>query len=106
MKINISVIIPMNNEADNIERIVKEVPQALNKISDIQEYEIICVDDASTDKTLEKLKCISDSKFKIISLEERGKKSTAILAGIRVAQYQYIGMIDADLQTDPNDFRY
>lgn len=99
-----SLVIPLYNESLNVERIRQEVPSALDKIPHLEDYEIICVDDCSTDDTLKKLTEIQNPRFKIFSLVKRGGQSAAIAAGIRKCSYDIIGLIDADLQTSPSDF--
>jgi len=99
-----SLVIPLYNESLNVERIKMEVPSALDKIAQIEEYEIICIDDCSTDDTLVKLKAIKNPVFNVYKLEKKGGQSAAIAAGIRKCSYEIIGLIDADLQTSPHDF--
>lgn len=103
---NFSLIIPLRDEEESVDRIEKEVPIALDKIEVIKEYEIVCVDDGSTDSTLQKLKKIAseNKNFKIISLKKGVGQTGALVAGIETAKYDTIGIIDADLQTNPNDF--
>lgn len=99
-----SLIIPLHNESGNVERISREVPDAMTKNHLIDDYEIICIDDCSTDDTLAKLKNIKHEKFKIFKLSKRGGQSGAIAAGIKKSVYEVIGVIDADLQTSPYDY--
>jgi glycosyltransferase involved in cell wall biosynthesis len=99
-----SLIIPLHNESGNVERISSEVHDALSHNQYINDYEIICIDDSSTDDTLAKLKNIKHEKFKIFKLSKRGGQSAAIAAGIKKSAYEVIGIIDADLQTSPYDY--
>jgi dolichol-phosphate mannosyltransferase len=101
---NFSLIIPFSNEEEIIGRISTEVPAVLESIEYINKFEIICVDDGSTDKTLEYLNSIDDSRFKIISFDKNYGQSTAVYAGINNSRYDILGIIDGDLQTDPGEF--
>ena len=95
-----SVIIPAYNEQDNIFPLV----DALNKaISD--EYEIIIVDDGSSDKTYEYSQQASQkSKFiKVVSHKRNFGKTQAIITGAGIASGQYLLIFDADLQYSPTD---
>ena len=97
---NISIVIPVRNEEKNIENIVKKIDITLNDAH--LSYEIIIVDDHSTDKTYS----ISKKLSKIYSVQYFQKKGTSgkgysILEGADNAQSDIICMIDADLQYNP-----
>lgn len=95
----LSLIIPVMNEEENIPALLSTIRYALHKLS----YEIILVDDGSTDKTK---KCILEhADIRTILLELRGNygQSTAIAAGIDYSSGEYIAMMDGDLQNDPED---
>jgi glycosyltransferase involved in cell wall biosynthesis len=92
----LSVIIPVYNEKDSIEKIintVKAVPV---------EKEIIVVDDFSHDGTRDKLATISD--IKLILHEKNKGKGSAIRSGIKYTQNDIVIIQDADLEYDPNDY--
>lgn len=99
MKINqnISIIIPAWNEAGNIALLVESITKALVSYGVI--YELIVVDDNSTDKTVEILKELS-SNFPVSVYLKKGKKGKAqsLLEGFTYAKYDLVGFIDADLQ--------
>ncbi|MBS4016116.1 MAG: glycosyltransferase family 2 protein [Candidatus Latescibacteria bacterium] len=92
----LSVIIPVYNEKDSVEKIiniVKAVPV---------EKEIIVVDDFSGDGTRDKLATISD--IKLVLHEKNKGKGSAIRSGIKYAQNDIVIIQDADLEYDPNDY--
>jgi len=105
----LSIVIPAHNEAGNIEPLVKEIHTALNGFFS---YEIIYVDDGSTDTTLQELKKIQ-SQYSLVQEELSGMRiihqqttcgqSTALWTGIRVASADWIVTLDGDGQNDPLD---
>lgn len=97
---NISVVIPVFNEEANIEPLVKRIHEALSKAKIA--YELIFIDDHSTDQTQDVIRNLS-MLYPIILSQKQGKrgKSFSIYEGIRYAQYDAIAMIDADLQYPP-----
>ena len=99
----ISVVIPAKDEQDNIEPLVKELASALGENKD---YEIIYVDDGSTDNTCSKLRTLASVQYpqlKVLRHRQSVGQSTAIQTGIRHAQGRYIITLDADGQNDPAD---
>ena len=96
---NLSVVIPVYNEVDNIGEILKRV-QAL-KLA----YEIIVVDDCSTDGTRDVLKKLDGKKKVRVILHERNQgKGGAVMTGLRAAQGDLLLIQDADLEYDPRDY--
>ena len=96
----LSVIIPCKNEEGNVEELYKKVNDTLNKIK----YEVIFVDDGSTDKTFEKLNELyeKDAKHvKVISFSRNFKKEAAMYAGLTHASGEYTCIVDGDLQQNP-----
>ena len=104
MTTKFSVVIPLFNEEDNIERLIKTVSSSLESNSLVGEYEIVCVDDGSNDATLEKLREFATSRTTVVSLAGNSGQSVALAAGICAAKFAIIGLIDGDLQTTPDDF--
>jgi glycosyltransferase involved in cell wall biosynthesis len=96
----VSVIVPTLNEADNIGELVQRVDATLKK-SDIS-YEMIVIDDHSTDNTVQNILVLSSS-YNIRVVQKRGKpgKAYSLLEGFDIAQNPIICMIDADLQYPP-----
>lgn len=100
---NFSLIIPLFNEEENVKTLLEKTETGLKNISLIESFEIICVDDASTDSTLEKLKQFKTTNTKILSIAKAGQ-SGATYAGILNAKYEVLGFMDGDLQNDAAEF--
>lgn len=98
----LSLIIPVMNEAENIPFLFTAVSAALKGIS----YEVIIVDDGSTDQTKKKILECADSNTTLVELRGNYGQSTAIAAGIDYSNGKYIAMMDGDLQNDPDDIPY
>ena len=95
-KINVSAIIPVYNEAATGADIIKRV-QAISIV-----YEIIVVDDASTDGTIHILEAMDN--IKVIRHEKNKGKGAAVRTGLVHVQGNYVITQDADLEYDPNDY--
>ncbi|MDD5074200.1 MAG: glycosyltransferase family 2 protein, partial [Candidatus Shapirobacteria bacterium] len=94
-----SFIIPVYNEQDNVSPLHQEIVQTAKKLK--KPYEIIFVDDGSSDKTLANLKKLKP--IKIISLRKNSGQSAALDAGIKAAQGEILITLDGDGQNDPAD---
>lgn len=95
----ISIVIPVYNEEDSVVNLHRETKNSLDKIGDL--YEIIFVDDGSTDNTFERLKSLFP--VKIISFRKNFGQTSALNAGIKESQGEYIITMDGDEQNDPAD---
>src|SRR5580765_6332651 len=96
---NLSVVIPVYNEADNIKEIIKRV-QAQQLAN-----EIVVVDDGSTDGTRDLLKDLDGrDKLRIILHERNQGKGAAVVTGMRAALGDILLIQDADLEYDPRDY--
>lgn len=95
----LSVVIPVMNEEENIKPLFKALREALKGI----DYELIFVDDGSSDKTVEKIKEEADERTKLIVFNRNFGQTTAMAAGIDAAEGELIATIDGDLQNDPRD---
>lgn len=100
-----SIVIPLYNEAENISQLNTELLSALKESNnDNNEFEIIYVEDGSTDNTLENLKKLkNDINTIIIKNNLNLAQSKSILNGIEVSNYDNIILLDGDLQNDPKD---
>lgn len=99
-KVKFSVIIPAYNEAEVINGTINEITNILNRLV-IESYEIIVIDDHSTDNTFDIVKNIADSKIKSIRLSRRCGSHTAIRAGLIEAIGDAVLCLSADGQDDP-----
>ena len=100
-KMNLSIIIPVFNESENISNLLIEISEALSTYN----HEILVIDDSSTDSTIEVLKSIkqSNENLRILSHSENYGQSNAIKTGISSSKHDVIVTIDGDGQNDPRD---
>ena len=99
--VEISVVVPVYNEAENVPILIKEISEALSQ----HNYEMIFVDDTSTDKTasvLTELKTLYP-KLRVISHHNNAGQSRSVRTGVLAAQGKYIATLDGDGQNDPAD---
>ncbi|MFA5327573.1 MAG: glycosyltransferase family 2 protein [Prolixibacteraceae bacterium] len=97
----ISLVIPVYNEAGNIQQLIGQVNQAFRGHD--FEYETIVVDDGSNDDTVARVKELNDQRVCLIQLKRNYGQCPAIKAGIDYSTGDYIATIDGDLQNDPAD---
>ncbi|MGV0936073.1 glycosyltransferase family 2 protein [Empedobacter falsenii] len=104
MSTEFTIIIPIYNEEDNLIRLEETMNQYLSK--SIKQTEILLINDGSKDKSLALIKeiCNRNQAFHYISFDKNYGLSAAIKAGFDTVQSKWVGYIDADLQTDPEDF--
>jgi len=95
----VSLVIPVHNEEENIEPLLAEIQTALDGIN----FEVIYVDDGSTDNTLLRLQNAAKSmpSLRIVRHERSCGQSTAVLTGVRHASAPWIATLDGDGQNDP-----
>ena len=98
---DISVVVPVKNEAGNIENLIKEIDYALQKLN----YEIIYVNDGSKDNTENELKFIlnKNKKLRVINHKESQGQSAALRSGVIASKSSIIATLDGDGQNDPSD---
>ena len=103
MNKKISIIVSFYNEEESIESFITETTQELNKIQEL-DYEIIFINDCSTDKSLEKLilEREKNNKIKIINLSRRFGPMESIMAGIQMSTGDALVNLDIDLQDPPS----
>ncbi len=95
----LSVVITVFNEEENIQPLLQQLYDALQGI----DYEILFVDDGSTDQTIANLQKHATNKVKTITLQKNYGQTAAMAAGIEQASGIYIVTMDGDLQNDPKD---
>ena len=100
---DVSVVIPVHNEAPNLDQLYRELHQILS--SSGHDYELVFVDDGSTDTTLDLLKKLraTDLRVKIIRFRRNFGQTAAFAAGFAYASGEVIVTMDGDLQNDPAD---
>jgi glycosyltransferase involved in cell wall biosynthesis len=101
--IDISVVIPTYNEEKNVAPLYKELKAVLDKLR--KSYELIFVDDGSTDRTFENLLQLNkkDKNIKIIKFRKNFGQTSAIDAGFKLSEGKIVIGMDADLQDDPKE---
>lgn len=98
----LSVIVTVLNEKDNIVPLLTEIREALGDI----DYEVIFVDDGSNDGTQKQIREHGDERNSLVELRKNYGQSTAMTAGIDHASGKYVALIDGDLQNDPSDIPF
>jgi glycosyltransferase involved in cell wall biosynthesis len=99
--VEVSIVIPAKNEEDNVEPLISEIMTALDGVV---EFEIVYVDDGSTDNTHAKLlRLMTAGNTHITPIRHRYSvgQSTAIMTGIQIARGELVVTLDADGQNDP-----
>jgi dolichol-phosphate mannosyltransferase len=92
-----SVIVPLHNEAENIPILQQEIRESLQGM----DYELILIDDGSTDGTAGNIR--HDTSVRVIRFSRNCGQSAALLAGMRAARGTVLVLLDGDLQNDPRD---
>ncbi len=102
----LSIVVPLLNEAGNVIPLIQEIERALTSYGPIgKNFEILCVDDGSTDATASEVRQIRDSipQVRLVIHACRLGMSAAIRNGVRRARASWILTIDGDRQNDPAD---
>src|SRR5438046_919977 len=99
----ISIITPVFNEEEGLQVYYDELMRVMPSLK--EEYEILLIDDGSTDKSLEILKLFAkkNSKVRVFSFRRNLGKSEALTFGFHKARGEYIVTLDADLQDQPSE---
>lgn len=98
----LSLVISVYNEEENVLPLYEKIIEALQKF----DFEVIYVDDGSTDKTVEKIRSIGDKRVHLIRFKKNFGQSSALLAGFDHATGDFIITLDGDLQNDPSDIPF
>ncbi|HYJ39480.1 MAG TPA: glycosyltransferase family 2 protein [Steroidobacteraceae bacterium] len=101
MSIEFSVVVPVCNEAENVEPLAREIDAALAGRS----YEMIFIDDGSTDDTASNLLKLKNSlsALRVLRHSFRSGQSAAVATGVRAARAPWVATLDGDGQNDPAD---
>lgn len=95
----LSVVITVYNEEDNIQPLLQATYAALSGM----DYEVILVEDGSSDRTVTEVKKYANTRTKLLIFNRNHGQTTALAAGIDQATGHYIATMDGDLQNDPTD---
>ncbi|HEX3152810.1 MAG TPA: glycosyltransferase family 2 protein [Gemmataceae bacterium] len=100
----LSIVVPVKDERDNVERLYRRVMEVLR---DEFAWEIVFVDDGSTDGTFEELAHLAaiDPRIKVIRLRRNFGQAAAMQAGIDAAIGELVATMDGDMQNDPADLQ-
>ena len=103
MQPDISVVVPMKNEAPNVDDLYRELTAALEACG--RSYEIVAIDDGSSDETFARLALLqaADFRLRVIRFRRNFGQTAAFAAGFAHARGRYIVTMDGDLQNDPRD---
>jgi dolichol-phosphate mannosyltransferase len=98
---DLSVVVPLRNEGENVAPLVAEISAALDGVA----FELICVDDGSTDDTWDRLRGLMSQYPFLRPFRHRGNhgQSAALWSGVRAARGGWIATLDGDGQNDPAD---
>ncbi|MCG6894965.1 MAG: glycosyltransferase family 2 protein, partial [Desulfobacteraceae bacterium] len=100
---DLSIVIPLFNEEDNVEKLYRELVESLDSLD--MEFEMIFIDDGSTDSSYERLCRLQeqDDRLVLIRFRRNFGQTAALSAGFDHARGHVIVTMDADLQNDPKD---
>lgn len=100
---DVSLVIPVYNERENLPPLLAEIAGALGGAG--RSYEVVAVDDGSTDGSLDTLKQLKGEhpELHIVAFERNAGQTAAFAAGFRAARGRFVVTLDADLQNDPAD---
>lgn len=103
MSVKYSVVVPLKNEEDNIADLIKEIEPVMEALK--KPWELICIDDGSTDRTLEILESLVDKKpyLRILVFTRNFGQSSAFDAGFKASKGEFVITMDGDRQNDPAD---
>ncbi len=95
----LSIVVPLYNEEENAVLLTQKIHESLVGYK----YQIIYIDDFSTDNTRRVIKKMDDDKVHLIELKKNYGQSLALAAGLDYAEGEYVITMDGDLQNDPSD---
>ena len=100
----LAFVIPVMNEEETILEVLEELGNCCNQ-GDLEQYEVVLVDDGSTDRTREIILELAarDPRIRLIAHPENRGKSAGLVTGARAARAEWIAMLDGDGQNVPSD---
>lgn len=101
--VDVSFVVPVYNEIENVDALVEEINQAGQALK--RPYEIVIVDDGSTDGTVMQLRKLAkrNANLRVVCFKRNFGQTAATAAGFKYAQGRYLVTLDGDLQNDPAD---
>ena len=99
MSKKVSLVIPVMNEEDNIEPMIKAIEESMEG----WDYEVVFADDGSSDQTIPNIKKFATKNVRAVIFNKNYGQTTAMAGGIAESQGDYIVTLDGDLQNDPSD---
>jgi glycosyltransferase involved in cell wall biosynthesis len=97
----VSVVLPVHNEAENLRLLLPSLFQQLEELA--QKYEVVIVDDGSTDQTAELLEELARPNLRVIRLRRNAGQTAALMAGFQLSRGDVLVSMDGDCQNDPAD---
>lgn len=103
MTLDYSIVIPIKNEEDNIKDLIEEIEPVMKQIG--RPWELICIDDGSTDKSLAILQSLCAFKpfLRVLTFTRNYGQSSAFSAGFEASKGEFVITLDGDRQNDPQD---
>jgi glycosyltransferase involved in cell wall biosynthesis len=101
---DVSIVIPLYNEEESVEMLYREVSAAAGSLR--RSWELLLIDDGSTDHTFERLReiCALDPRVRALRFRRNYGQTAALQAGFDHAEGKVVITLDGDLQNDPGDF--
>ena len=101
--IKYSVVVPLKNEESNIAPLIHELAPVMVKLA--APWEVLCIDDGSTDNTLAQLHLLQKEypNLRVVCFQHNYGQSSAFDAGFRLAKGEFVITLDGDRQNDPSD---
>ena len=102
-EVELSLVIPLYNEVDSVPPLYERIRDALS--GKFERYEVVFVDDGSSDETLSRLRSLVevDHRIRVVELAKNFGQTAAMQAGIDYSRGRVVVTLDGDLQNDPHD---
>ncbi|MFO7966395.1 MAG: glycosyltransferase [Archaeoglobaceae archaeon] len=98
---DVSIVVPVFNEEESVGPLFREIEEVMS--SQGYEWEVLFIDDGSTDRTLEEIKKLDSDNVRVVKFKRNFGQSAALQAGFDYAKGDVIISMDGDLQNDPHD---